>query len=564
MSDFSGPDAVAAIRRAFGRCGVQWAFGLPGGPNRALFQQLRGNPTRLLVPTHELAAAFMAGAYGRVSGRPGVLLTIPGPGFAYALAGIAEAWLDSAPLLHIVNAPASGPHQALRHQALDQRRIAAPLVKAVIEVGRVADLEEALGEAYRATTAGEPGPVLVQLGASGAAASAPPTTTPHDARDGTADARAIWQRIHRARKPVLFLGQGCAGAADAIGRYIARTGTPVFTTASGRGIVPEQSPWCLGFDSLRQPVATLNAFLAEADLVIAVGARLAHNGTAGFRVALSAERLVHVDASSSNLNALYPASAVAALSADAFFGLPECTRATASDWSPAAVAEWRARIRTPRPDAPEPRIAGQPAADFFAQLRAQLPDEALVVTDSGLHQVMARRYFEVRAAHGLLMPTDLQSMGFGLPAAIAAKLAAPARPVVALIGDGGALMSGLELAIAVRERIALTVLVFNDGYLNQIRLQQLRDRGTSHGIELPQLDFSALARAVGARYLEGTAATLSRLREIAGGAEVTLIEVPVTDSAAIVANAAEHRAKAAVGDAIGPSLRGRLKRWLRR
>jgi acetolactate synthase-1/2/3 large subunit len=113
-----------------------------------------------------------------------------------------------------------------------------------------------------------------------------------------------------------------------------------------------------------------------------------------------------------------------------------------------------------------PRIAGQTPEQFFGRLRAELPDNTLLVADSGLPQVVARRYFEVRQPHGLLPPADLQSMGFALPSAIAAKLAAPSRPVVSLVGDGGALLSGLELALAVRERLALTVIVFNDGYLN--------------------------------------------------------------------------------------------------
>ena len=172
-------------------------------------------------------------------------------------------------------------------------------------------------------------------------------------------------------------------------------------------------------------------------------------------------------------------------------------------WTLDSLTPWRIRIAPCGAVDPEPPIAGQTPQHFFETLRGALPDDALVVTDSGLHQVLARRYFEVRHTHGLLLPTDLQSMGFALPSAIAAKLAAPSRPVVALVGDGGALMNGLELAIAVRERIALTVIVFNDGYLNQIRMQQLQHSGRDYGVTLPLLDFKALAAAVGARYVAG-------------------------------------------------------------
>jgi acetolactate synthase-1/2/3 large subunit len=391
----------------------------------------------------------------------------------------------------------------------------------------------------------------------GQAAIMPPM--PQDA----VGARAIWARIHQARKPVLLLGQGCVRSAAVIGTYVERTATPVFTTASGRGVIPEHSPWCLGYDSLRGSTDELNAFLRETDLVIAIGARLAFNGTAGFGVTLPPERLVHVDASAANLNAVYPASNVAAISAEAFFMLPESRIAPRTAWMLEALTPWRTRIRAVDSREPEPTIAGRTPEQFFALLRAELPDDAFVVTDSGLHQVLARRYFEVRHAHGLLLPMDLQSMGFALPSAIAAKLAAPSRPVVALVGDGGALMSGLELAVAVREKLALTVVVFNDGYLNQIRMQQLQDCGRGHGVALPVIDFKALADTVGAKYVAGDSATLECIGRATRGTGVTLIEVAVRDGVAVYAAAAKSRAKAVVRRALGPRW-DILRRWLGR
>jgi glyoxylate carboligase len=142
MSDFAGTAAAESICEALKRCSAGAAFGLPGGPNQTLFQRLRGTDPRLIVPTHELAAAFMAGTYGRIDGRPGILLTIPGPGFAFALPGIAEAWQDSAPLVHIVAAAPGGPHLRHRHQALDQNAIARALTKAMFAVSDPARLGE--------------------------------------------------------------------------------------------------------------------------------------------------------------------------------------------------------------------------------------------------------------------------------------------------------------------------------------------------------------------------------------------------------------------------------------
>jgi acetolactate synthase-1/2/3 large subunit len=559
MTDFAGDAAAAAIRSALERCNAGAAFGLPGSSNQALFKALREGRTRLIVPTHELAAAFMAGSYGRVAGRPGILLTIRGPGFAYALPGIAEAWQDSAPLVHIVEAPPEGPHQRHRHQALDQAAIVRPMVKAVFGVSELAKLGETICLAFETAQDCEPGPVVVQLGGGADESGSGRSVGVQD----TVAARAVWARVHRARKPVLLLGQGCVGAAAAICAYVERTATPVFTTASGRGVLPEQSPWCLGYDSLRGSTDQLNAFLRETDLVIAIGARLAFNGTAGFRVTLPSERLVHVDASAGNLNAVYPASSAAAISAEAFLAMAESDIAPRTAWTPETLAPWRTRIRAVYSRDWEPTIAGQTPQQFFGRLRAELPDNALVVTDSGLHQVLARRYFEVRQAHGLLLPADLQSMGFALPSAIAAKLAAPSRPVLALVGDGGVLMSGLELAVAVRERLALTVIVFNDGYLNQIRMQQLRSSGQGHGVALPVIDFRALAAAVGAHYAAGDSALPECIGPATRGTGVTLIEVSVRDSVSVLAAAARGRAKAVVRSALGSRWEV-LRRWLRR
>jgi acetolactate synthase I/II/III large subunit len=539
LSVFNGEVVAASLRRTLERCAARAAFGLPGGPNRALFMALKGSSVRLVVPAHELAAAFMAGSFGRVSGTPGVLLTIPGPGFAYALPGIAEAWQDSAPLVHIVGAAPGPPHQRLRHQALDQPAIVGPMVKALFAVEDPAHLERDVAAAFEVARGAEPGPVLVQLGAAPARAVAAPS------RSGSEPLAAVWQRMALAQRPLLYLGQGCVAAADAIRAYAQRTGTPLITTPSGRGLVSESEPLNLGFDSLRGTTAALNQWLAGCDLVLAVGARLAYNGSAGFGLQLPAQRLVHVDAASDNLNALYPAALAVCARAEELFAHPLAQTMPRTQWNAAELAVARAAIGVARPGEPEPEISGTAPAEFFRRLRTALPADALVVTDSGLHQVLARRYFEVREAHGLLMPTDLQSMGFALPTAIAAKIACPQRPVLALLGDGGMLMSGLELATAVREQLPLVALVFNDGYLNQIRLQQLQDHGRSYGVTLPELDFAALAAAVGAHY-ELSDSSLQCLPRALATAGVTLIEVAVHDTSALARAARRSRVKAFV------------------
>jgi acetolactate synthase-1/2/3 large subunit len=190
----------------------------------------------------------------------------------------------------------------------------------------------------------------------------------------------------------------------------------------------------------------------------------------------------------------------------------------------------------------------------------------VLVLDSGLHQILARRYYSVFAPSGLLMPTDLQSMGFAIPTAIGARIARPDRSVVALVGDGGFAMTAMELLSAAREGLSLVVIVFADGAFGQIRLQQLASYGASHGVDLRNPDISLLAAAVGARY-ESVGEDDSDAESVIQGAlqysGVTVIEVSVRDSLAILANAAVARTREATRRAAGPGLFQFLRRAFR-
>jgi acetolactate synthase-1/2/3 large subunit len=207
-------------------------------------------------------------------------------------------------------------------------------------------------------------------------------------------------------------------------------------------------------------------------------------------------------------------------------------------------------------------MGGQSAAEFVRELRDLLPRDAVLVTDSGLHQIVARRHFEVRAPGGLLVPADLQAMGFGLPAAIAAKLAAPERTVVALVGDGGFAMGGLELATAVREGLDLMVVVCSDGHLGQIRLQQLGEYGSTHGTMLPEMDCAAVAEAVGAGYVR-TDAGLGQVPPDAWRGGVWLVDVPVGDSRGTLGRRIRGGVRRA-GRTLAPLLARSLMKALRR
>ena len=551
--------------------GVRHAFGLPGTQNVPLFEALRQSGIRTVVPTHELAASFMAGAYYRASGRVGVLVTIPGPGFAYALTGLVEARLDSAAVVHLVGAPASGPGRAFNLQSFDQRGIVQPLVKGVIEVAGADRVADAVSEAFALAGDGEPGPVVVQLAAealNGTASFARGalTTRSGQAPDLAAVSR-VAQRLREARGVVLYVGQGSRDAAAEVRQLAERIGAPVATTPSGRGALPEDHPLALGFDGIRAGPAPLNAMMAEADAVMILGAKLGHNGTAGYAVKFPRDRTVQVDADRDVLGANYDVAELVQASIRPFLNallVHDLGPAAPRGWEPDALTQCRRRLRGDQPRGTDPRIGGTedgtPAA-LFAALQSQLPRDAILVTDTGRHQQLARRYYDVLAPGGLLIPSDLQSMGFGLPAAIAAKLAAPERAVVAVIGDGGFLMSGLELATAVREQVPLTVVVFSDGAYGQIRDYQLIEYGKPYGVAIGSVPIEGIARALGCDFVRfGSMGSESWVRSNG----VLVVEVDVSDSRGMRAAQATAVMRGAARRVVGRSLLRRLKRLLGR
>lgn len=522
--------------------GVRHVFGLPGTQNAPFFSALPGYGIRPILATHELSASFMANGYARASGRVGVLATIPGPGFAFAIAGVAEARLDSVPLLHLVGTPARG-RQRFQHQALDQAGIAGSLMKGVLEVGSPAEVEFRLREAWSLAQQGEPGPVLVHLtpdallGAAGDAMDSSASSPPSLASLGTPWADELRALLASAERPVIFAGAGALASAGELQALAERLPAPVFTTLTARGVVPEDHRCALAFDSDRGGLHELNDLLEDADLILALGCKFSHNGTSGFRLNLPQDRLVHVNTDPEALGSSYPARLAIEARVEDVLAVVGGAPHSASKWTEVELARAKARIGAIRPPSvPEPRFAGVPGGTpeaFFQALRAAVPREGVVVTDSGLHQVMTRRYFQVLRPGGLMTPADLQSMGFGVPAAIGAAIAEPDRPVVSIVGDGGFLMTAMDLACAAREKVPVTVVVFNDGYLNLIRIQQLRDAGFGSAVSLETPHLEALAAAMGVDYRLVDGDPTSVLRGAIAHAGPTLVEVRLGDSNAM-------------------------------
>jgi acetolactate synthase I/II/III large subunit len=562
-------DGVTTLCRALQSAGIDCVFGVPGTQNVALFEGFRKQGIRTVLTSHELAASFAANGHFRASGRIAALATIPGPGFTYALTGLAEARLDSVGVLYLVGRPAKEPGRRFQLQAIDQGRIAGPLVKACLAINAPADCTPVIRHAYELAISGEPGPVMIEIDLHALGADTIDAASIEFSESAPDDSPRGLDRLAElfvsSTRPVFLLGQGAFGAADRIRRVAEAATIPVVTTPSARGIVPEDSPLAVGFDPLRGHTQAVNEFLDRADLIVGIGCKLSHNGSSGFALRLAPDRFVHIDAASSVLNANY--DAVLSITADAAVAAAalESPR-TPSLWTQEELRSVRASVRARPNEEAEPVIVGAQsmrAVEFFRWLRAALPRDAIVVTDSGLHQILTRRHYDVLAPRGLICPSDFQSMGFGLPAAIGAKLAAPERPMVALIGDGGFLMSGMELLTARRERVPLLAIVFNDGHLNQIRLHQWADFGHAHAVDLVNPEYPTLAAAFGIGYLRFDECQPADVERALREPGPTLLEVVVRDSADMYRLPAIAQARSVVRRGIPRGLREWLKARLR-
>lgn len=571
MSRTAAEHLWAALRAE----GAEFVFGLPGSQTIEAFQPLKRSGLRTIVPTHEMAAAFMAGGYARVSGRPGILTTIPGPGFTYALTGLAEAFLDSVPLLHIVPSAREIEGREFALQAIDQPAMAGAVVKRLLRANTACSIAATAVDAYRLALAGEPGPVMVEAAEEdfGKEVEQPMPIPAMPAPPQAPDALAtdIAAALAGASRVLLYLGGGAMAAVHEMHALAEATDAAIATTTSGRGVFNEDDERVIVRDPGMQDHSVLAALVEHADLVVAVGCKFSHNGAAGFRLSLPREKLVTINTAgpSKNYPARLHATADAGRTVAAVLARLPARPAGGAGWEAGTLAAWRESAARFEADArlePRHEATGAPSSALVRDLRNALPDDAILVTDSGYHQMSVRRHYRVRSRNGLLVPTNFQSMGYAIPCAIGAALAAPSRQVVAVVGDGGMLMSGLELATAAREGVKLTVIVFNDGAYRLIRNPQLAAYGESHGTDIAGPELEALAAATGADYrcvdANGIGATLERGRK--DESPVRLVEVPLVDSAGMKSVRRRGKLRATTRRLLPARGRSLLRRLFRR
>jgi acetolactate synthase-1/2/3 large subunit len=523
------------IARTLVQEGVPYVFGICGHGNVGILDALYDvrDKLQLVSPRHEQCAGHMADAYFRVKHRPVATLTSTGPGSANLVMSLATALSDSSAFMAITaNVPTSqhnrAPFQELyKHNQADFAQVLRPVVKRAFQPSRVDMLPLAMRQAMDTMVTGRPGPVNLDIPYNvfqeEADVELPPPShigRPHRPGASDIDIAAVLGLLAAARKPVLFIGQGAtlSEAGPEIVEFSHRLGIPVITSPNGMGCIPGDDPLALGFIG-RNGAYPANQAGRHADLVLTVGTRFDDRSSSSWQPGYSwnfpKQQLVHVDIDPQELGRNYPPTLGIIADAKTFVrqmlnGLEkraaDIHSARYADWLHEVQgwqAEWDAFVRPHFEDSTSPL-----RPEFVVgALQKMLPDDVILALDSGVHHNWFMQFWQSKRPQSMLNSWGYSSMGFGVCGALGAQLAAPDRPVVAVVGDGGFTMAPYVLCTAVEYSIPVVWVIWNNFAWGAIRDLQYglfdgREIGTAfykgQTGEAYNPDFAAWARACGA------------------------------------------------------------------
>ena len=497
---------------------VDTIFGYPGGAVLHIYDELwraRDRISHYLV-RHEQGAVHMAEGYARATGRVGVVLVTSGPGATNAVTGIANAYLDSTPLVVITGQVPKHLIGTDAFQEVDTVGITRPCVKHNYLVRDARDLAGVVREAFHLARSGRPGPVVIDIPKDVSAARANHSRLDHVGFPFTNStpplepkrAQRAFAAILEAKRPVVYVGGGIAnsGADESLRLFAEALRLPIAPTLMGLGGFPAAHSLCLGMLGMHGTYAA-NMAVAECDLLLALGVRFDDRVTGKLATFAPYARVIHVDIDPANIGKnVAPAVSIAAdvrQALDEFLKLSREYADTEVQQSITARQPWWDRIRGWQRSQPL-RYSGsqqqiKPQA-VIRELHCLTNGSAIITTDVGQHQMWVAQFYPFTKSRQLITSGGLGTMGFGLPAAIGAQLARPGELVVAIVGDGGFQMTNQELATAVQYNLPVKILIMNNGYLGMVRQWQemFYDRTYSEVDISIAPDFVKLAEAYGA------------------------------------------------------------------
>ncbi|HEY6803504.1 MAG TPA: biosynthetic-type acetolactate synthase large subunit [Pyrinomonadaceae bacterium] len=519
-----GPRGAEILIEALCFEGVDTIFGYPGGAVLHIYDELwraRERITHYLV-RHEQGAVHMAEGYARSTGKVGCVLVTSGPGATNAVTGIANAYMDSTPIVVITGQVPKHLIGTDAFQEVDTVGITRPCVKHNYLVRDPRDLAAVVREAFHLARSGRPGPVVIDIPKDVTAARANysrldhvsfPFSTPKKKPAPGEVARAV-KTILSAKRPVLYVGGGItnSGADESLREFAETFQLPVAPTLMGLGGFESGHQLSLGMLGMHGTYAA-NMSVAESDLLIAIGVRFDDRVTGKLATFAPQASIIHVDIDPANIGKnVAPTQSITADAQEVLDSFLAYAKQVAPDelrQSLTAREPWWKRIRGWQRGQPL-RFAGSQShikpQSVIRELHQLTKGEAIITTDVGQHQMWVAQFYPFTRTRQLITSGGLGTMGFGLPAAVGAQLACPDRLVVAVVGDGGFQMTNQELATAVQYNLPVKIVVMNNGYLGMVRQWQemFYDRTYSEVDISVAPDFVKLAEAYGAAAFRAT------------------------------------------------------------
>ena len=497
MAKLSGGDIVV---RALEEERIPFTFGIPGTHNIELYDALaRSKSVRPVLVTDEQSASFMADAVWRASGHMACANLVPGAGLTHALSGIAEAFLDNVPMLVLGCGIRRDTKHAFQLHDIDQIAIAKPVTKAQFRPETGQELYNTIRRACAIARSGVPGPVFVEVSANLYLFTHDvqleyATTQSRPALEADRIQRAA-ELLGSARRPLLYIGFGAATATEEVLQLAERLQAPVATTFSGKGVFPESHPLSLwpGFGDAAPRFAREVA--RECDATLAIGCRFGEVGTGSYGME-PPRPLIHVDIDPAALNRNFTAELPIAADAGSFLRelLVRVPRRAEDAQLRQRIQRGHAEVWQEWLSVDHERVS---PPRLLRALQKHFGPETIFTADSGNGMFIGVECLRLDAPGCFLAPVDYSCMGYAVPAAIGAQLAQPARPVVALAGDGALLMTGLEMITAASQNAPIVVVVLRDRELAQIAQFQETALSRKTCSEIGDYDVATLARALG-------------------------------------------------------------------
>jgi acetolactate synthase I/II/III large subunit len=458
--------------------GVDLVFGYPGGAIMPLYDALEGSGVRHVLTRHEQGAVFAAEGFARVTGKVGVAMATSGPGATNLVTGIADAKMDSVPLVCITGQVRTAMIGTDAFQETDVFGVTLSLTKWSRLVRTIDEIPEVIAEGFHWARCGRPGPVVIDIPTDILKAkkdfSGPAKFTPHaraaEAKAEGAFSDTIVALLQRATRPVALVGAGAklSGAIPELRQLLDELNIPTFATVHGLGAVPPQSPYYLGMVGMHGTRAA-NTALHETDLLLVFGARLDDRVTGDPTRFAPHAKIVHFEIDPAQLDRVraceLPVIGNLADTIPAFHA--ELHRASLPDWS-----GWRAIACGSERAELDPRGLAQPTIRFLDELFSRLPQDSVVIADVGQHQMWAAQRYRSSSPRGFITSGGLGAMGFALPAAVGVQLAKPETCVLCVSGDGGFQMNIQELATVHRLGLPIKMVIVDNKYLGMVRQWQ--------------------------------------------------------------------------------------------